>query len=434
MTHAVADTAGFSDAAWVEVLRAVDQTYADLIGHQRQLETQNAELEALRNLLDSILASISDTLILTTRDHRVVEASSSVCRLVDSDKDTILHGGIDSLFKVEDRDRLLRSFHEAIQHKRVETGEFALLTPGEPMPLEVHISPRLDNLGRAKGAILAGRPVGELRRAYAELEDSHKALQLAQAQLVQSEKLASLGRLLAGVAHELNNPISFVYANAHALERYATKFETYFDSVQSGASRDALIALREELKLDREVRNLRRAIDGARDGAERVRDIVADLRQLSHEGGNELEPFDLVETAQTAANWVMRGAAEAAELRFEGEATLTAMGHRGQIQQVIMNLVQNAIDALDGSKERTITITGDRCDDRVAIEVQDTGPGVPKADRAHIFDPFYTTKPVGRGTGLGLSISYKIAADNGGRLVLRDTGSGACFRLELGAA
>jgi two-component system sensor histidine kinase HupT/HoxJ len=92
----------------------------------------------------------------------------------------------------------------------------------------------LDDRGRVIGHVLTGRPLGELRRAYAELEHSHDELKAAQALLVRNEKLASLGRLLAGVAHELNNPISFVYANTHALDRYASKFETYFERVQAG--------------------------------------------------------------------------------------------------------------------------------------------------------------------------------------------------------
>ncbi len=148
------------------------------------------------------------------------------------------------------------------------------------------------------------------------MRESHDALKTAQAQLVRNEKLASLGRLLAGVAHELNNPISFVYANTHALERYAGKFETYFARVQDGASRDELIELRRDLRLDREVANLR-THHGARDGAERVRDIVEDLRRLSSDGSGEKVVFDLAETVRVAASWVLRGMKQSVTLTMD---------------------------------------------------------------------------------------------------------------------
>ena len=197
---------------------------------------------------------------------------------------------------------LAQVVERVIAARRPDTVEAELLTAEGPAPFEFSVTPRLDERGRGVGAVLTGRPLGELRRAYAELEESHRQMQLTQAHLVRSEKLASLGRLLAGVAHELNNPISFVYANAHALEKYATRFETYFERVQAGASREELIALRAELKLDRELRNLRSAIQGARDGAERVRDIVADLRRLSADGAGERTLFDLADTARTAVS------------------------------------------------------------------------------------------------------------------------------------
>ena len=136
--------------------------------------------------------------------------------------------------------------------------------------------------------VLTGRPLGELRRAFSELEDSHDTLKQAQSQLVRNEKLASLGRLLAGVAHELNNPISFVYANTHALEKYLDRFETYFERVQAGGSRSELVALRSELKLDRNLRNLRTAIEGARDGSERRRERLAEaVRQARAAAGRD---------------------------------------------------------------------------------------------------------------------------------------------------
>ncbi len=421
---------GIDESAWLDVLQAVDQTYAELVEYQERLEAKNAELEALRSFMASILASVSDVLIVVGRDGLVEEASRSARDTLAADKAVgkpLLGLAVESA-----RHRLTDAVAEVLQTRRPRSLEIELLTLEGPAPFEVSLSPRLDERGKGVGVVLTGRPLGELRRAYAELDESHRELKAAQAQLVRNEKLASLGRLLAGVAHELNNPISFVYANAHALEKYAARFESYFERVQAGATRDELIELRQKLKLDREMKNLRSAIDGARDGAERVRDIVEDLRRLSAEGSGEMRDFDLVATARVAAHWVERGSRHDVEIVYEGAERLVARGRSGHVQQVVMNLVQNAIDALAGRQDARVVLHFAEEGGRAVLEVRDNGPGVAAEAAAAIFDPFFTTKEVGKGTGLGLSISHKIAEEHGGDLRLCDrTEGGACFRLEL---
>ncbi len=286
----------FSDDAWVEVLSAVDRTYADLIGYQEELERRNAELQEMRTFLTAILSSVSDVLIVADRAGRIARVSRSLAQLTGQAEAALPGQPLTALFGPADAAVLAALLQTVRDSRRPTTVEAALVTPGGQEPLDISVSPQLDDRGRLDGYVLTGRPLGALRKAYAELTDSHAALKTAQTQLVRNEKLASLGRLLAGVAHELNNPISFVYANAHALERYAAKFETYFARVQEGASREDLIALRAELRLDREVANLRDATLGAREGAERVRDIVEDLRRLSSDGSGERVDFDLPNT------------------------------------------------------------------------------------------------------------------------------------------
>ncbi|MBN8631042.1 MAG: PAS domain-containing protein [Rhodobacterales bacterium] len=437
MARAISDEvtrpADFSETAWADVLTAVDRTYADLVDYQERLEQQNSELEELRRFLASVLGSVSDVMLVTSREGSVQEVNASLLARTGLQRDAATGRAVAELFDPADRKRLLDAMTEVQSRRQPQTIEAGLSTAEGPTPIELNISPRLDDRGRGVGLVLIGRPVGELRQAYQNLGDSHRALQETQSQLVRNEKLAALGRLLAGVAHELNNPISFVYANAHALERYATKFETYFTRVQQGASRAELVALREELNLDRELRNLRDAVQGARDGAERVRDIVEDLRRLSADGSGEMVVFDLVETTRIAATWVLRGAKEAPKVETRGAARLMVRGRPGHIQQVVMNLVQNAVDALKGCEGAAITLTHG-CEDGMAVlEVADNGPGVPEGARAEIFDPFFTTKPVGQGTGLGLSISHKIAEEHGGALRLVEGASGAVFRLTLPA-
>lgn len=421
----------FSDDAWLDVLSAVDRTYADLIEYQERLERQNAELQAMRGFLTAILGSVSDVLMVVARSGEVEQVSQSLADLTGQTMEQLSGCAVTSLVHPDDWESLHRVMEVARASRRSAVVELRLVTPSGGEPLDLSVAPRLDDRGRAVGYVLTGRPLGTLRKAYAELQVGHDALKSAQAQLVRNEKLASLGRLLAGVAHELNNPISFVYANTHALERYAGKFEQYFARVQEGADREELVALRASLRLDREVTNLRTAIEGARDGAERVRDIVEDLRRLSSEGSGERVVFDLVETGRVAANWVLRGMKTPVDLRFEGPARVEAFGRPGHVQQIVMNLVQNAVDVLDGRTDGKILLRYVVEEGCAVLVVRDNGPGVPPEVAASIFDPFFTTKPVGKGTGLGLSISHKIAEEHGGRLLLCDEAPGGCFRLEL---
>lgn len=439
MARAISDEgtrpADFPEVAWADVLTAVDRTYADLVDYQERLEQRNSELEDLRRFLASVLGSVSDVMLVTSREGTVQEVNAALLARTGLPHEAATGRAIADFFDPADQTRLADAMTMVLSHRQPLTIEAGLTTAEGPSPIELNISPRLDDRGRSMGLVLIGRPLGELRHAYQKLGDSHRALQETQSQLVRNEKLASLGRLLAGVAHELNNPISFVYANAHALERYATKFETYFTKVQQGAGRAELVALREELNLDRELRNLRDAVQGARDGAERVRDIVEDLRRLSADGSGEMVCFDLVETTRIAATWVLRGAKEAPQVTTRGEVRLMVHGRPGHIQQVVMNLVQNAVDALKGREGAAITLTHRREGGMAMLEVADNGPGVPESAHAAIFDPFFTTKPVGQGTGLGLSISHKIAEEHGGGLHLLDAaeGAGAVFRLTLRA-
>ncbi|APX23011.1 MAG: PAS domain-containing sensor histidine kinase [Rhodobacteraceae bacterium] len=429
-TDSPGDQTAMTDEAWQSVLRAVDQTYSELVAHQERLEDQNAELSAAKRLIESVMASVSDILIVIDRDGTVAEASASLRGLVGGEAGAVIGQPATGVFDTAGAELLAAALGRLRLHHAVTHFEASIPTETGAQPFDIALSPRIDARDRFAGAVLSGRPLGELRRAYAELELSHEQLKQAQSQIVRNEKLASLGRLLAGVAHELNNPISFVYASVHALEKYVGQFETYFQQVQSGAPREDLVRLRNDLKLERALGNLSTAIHGAREGAERVRDIVADLRRLSSEGSGERVAFDLAETARVGARWVERGSKTGVAVTFSGEEALRVCGVPGHVQQIVMNLVQNAIDAVDGVPDPAVRIDLDRAAGMARLTVSDNGPGIPEAQRAAVFDPFFTTKPVGKGTGLGLSISAKIADEHGGQLSLLP-GPGAVFLLEL---
>lgn len=418
--------------AWKDVIAAMDRTYSELVEYQERLERQNRELDDLRQFMNSVLSSVSDMLLVVAKDGSIERTGGAVKTILG--KDLALDAGtrLAELLEQPDQNPLPAAIEHVMLTREPTMLEADFSTWNGPTPLEVSVSPRLDQRGRSRGVVLVGRPLGELRSAYSELEASHLALQQAQIQVVRNEKLASLGRLVAGVAHELNNPISFVYANTHALEKYTERFETYFKALQDGQSRPDLAALRDELKLDKTVRNLRAAIDGAKDGAERVRDIVEDLRRLSAEGTGKPVSFDLMTTTRTAADWVVRASKAQLEISFADHSARKARGNPGHVQQIVMNLVQNAVDALSETEGPALRLCIEERGDTIVLQVIDNGPGIPDDLVASVFDPFFTTKPVGKGTGLGLSISHKIAEEQGGSLVLAASGpEGCCFELHL---
>ncbi len=424
--------ANIHDDTWNEVLVAVDKTYAELVSYQERLEAQNNELNTLRRFLSSVMASISDYLVVIDRNGQIFEAGQATCTALGFDLEHAKTLNVVEVFRALGGQDLNAILSDVVLLRKEVTIEAELFGEGVCEPVELRIAPRLDRRRKAIGAVLTARPLGELKRAYAKLEASHDELKQAQVQLVRNEKLASLGRLLAGVAHELNNPISFVYANTHAMEKYIDRFESYFDRVNAGAPREELVALRSQLKLDREMRNLRLAIDGARDGSKRVRDLIEDLRRLSADGSGEFERFDLVEAARNAISWIERGTKRNLDISFQGAPVCYAYGRIGHIQQVLLNLVQNAADATETLEEARIELRFGNTDDHVELTILDNGPGVDRDKIPQIFDPFFTTKEVGRGTGLGLSISHKIVEEHGGQLrYCEENQSGACFQMRL---
>ena len=151
-----------------------------------------------------------------------------------------------------------------------------------------------------------------------------------------------------------------------------------------------------------------------------MRDIVADLRRFSSDRREAQEVFDLAGVVRSAVDWVAKSQMPDLPITVAVPEGLEAVGHPGHIHQVMMNLVQNAVDAMEGRADRRLEITGARFETpdglQVAVRVRDTGPGIPDALMDRIFDPFFTTKPVGKGTGLGLSICYRIAEEHEGRL------------------
>jgi two-component system sensor histidine kinase HupT/HoxJ len=430
---AAAAGASAEDGIWLDVIRKMDEVYNDLLQYEVALEEKNATLEDTQQFISSVLTSMSDLLIVCSRAGVIESVNEALASLLGVDAAN-LHGRtvFDLFADEESRQHAGRLFSDQSGHA-VEDCEMQLKAAnGSAIPVSLNCTPRYNGVGKMLGLVITGRPVGELRRAYQALRRAHEDLKTTQQQLIHSEKMASLGRLVAGVAHELNNPISFVYGNTVALKRYAERIARYLAAIHGDMPRDQREALRSELRIDRMLDDLPSLIDGTVEGAERTRDIVDALKRFSATDRDERRAFDLVEVIERAVQWVCKATADQFEVNLSLPSSLEVMGSPGQLQQVVMNLVQNAADATENSRERRLEVSARVEDAKTVIEFRDSGPGIPAENLGKLFDPFFTTKPVGRGTGLGLAISYGIVERHGGKLTVSNhPRGGALFGLHL---
>ena len=427
--------AGVDEAVWIEVIHKMDEVYNDLLQYEVVLEQKNAALEDSQQFIGSVLASMSDILIVCNRHGAIDEVNDSLRRFIGQDEAELRGRPVSELFADDASRQRARDFFSAARPAAVQDCELRILgRDGSPLPVSLNCTPRLSGTGKLVGMVLTGRPVGELRRAYHALRQAHDDLKQTQQQLLQAEKMASLGRLVAGVAHELNNPISFVLGNVLAIRRYTARLQTYLEAVHADASRRTpeLEQLRQELRIDRVIKDIDPLLDGMTEGAERTRDIVDGLKRFSAVDRRVDEPFNLVDVVARAVRWVARAGVRNFDVTVDLPSELPVVGSSGQMQQVLMNIVQNACDATAGSDAPTLLISAEQRKAMIVLHFADNGPGISADNLARLFDPFFTTKPVGQGTGLGLSISYGIVERHGGRLEAANRPEGgAVFTLSL---
>ncbi len=279
----------------------------------------------------------------------------------------------------------------------------------------------------------------ELLKRNAELNTLNEKLSMAQEHLVQSEKLASIGQLAAGVAHEINNPIGYIFSNYGMLEKYLislfdmlTLYEQAEHACSNADLSQALQRKREELEVDFLKQDIPELMKESKEGIVRVRKIVQDLKDFSHvESKPEWQLSNFNQGIDSTLNVVNNEIKYKADIIKEYGDIPDFQCILSQINQVVMNLVVNAAHAMGTERGKIYIRTG--CDNENAwLEVEDTGSGIPKDVVPRIFDPFYTTKPVGKGTGLGLSLSYGIVQKHRGHIeVHTELGRGTTFRVTL---
>jgi two-component system sensor histidine kinase HupT/HoxJ len=418
---------GVDDSTWLDVIQKMDEVYSQLVQDEIALEEKNVQLEQSQQFIFSLLTAMSDVLVACDEAGRIEETNAALCELVGPP--------LAALLADEASAQRLRAALAGTPRGGSSVEIDLRDAHGQPVPVDLNVTPRFSAAGQRVGHVFVGRPLGELKRAYRELREAHEALKRTQQQLLHSEKMASLGRLVAGVAHELNNPISFVLGNVHALQRYSERLREYLAAIHAGAPGDEQARLRAKLRIDHLLADLPSLIEGTLEGAQRTADIVQGLKRFSAMDREERAAVDLNGVIERAIHWVSKGTAPSFTVHWSPGPPCWVTGSAGQLLQVVMNLVQNAYDAAAAHPAPALWITL-QCEGGTArLQFRDNGPGIAAEHLSRLFDPFFTTKPVGKGTGLGLSISYGIVEQHGGRLTAGNhAGGGAEFVLELPCA
>jgi len=278
-----------------------------------------------------------------------------------------------------------------------------------------------------------------LRERTEELRHALEELRRTQAQLIQQEKMSSLGRLVAGIAHELNNPINFVYGNVGFLGRYMDDLLSLvelYDELTAGlgeAARGRIAARKAEIDFAFLAEDARKVVKSIRSGAERTATIVRDLKTFSRKGGGDAEEeADLIAGIETTINLLAPLIKNRITVRRDYQDALPPIVcHPGHINQVFMNILTNAAQAIPGEGEIFVTAARVPGEERVRVTIRDSGPGMKPEIVARVFNPFFTTKE-SEGTGLGLALSEAIVRAHGGTITCESAeGAGATFAVTL---
>jgi signal transduction histidine kinase len=275
----------------------------------------------------------------------------------------------------------------------------------------------------------------DLERRNNELRESKAKLQRLQTEIVKNEKMASLGVLAAGVAHELNNPAGFIIGNLEILKRSAGGFARllrfYEELSLSPIEASALKQLKDEIDYENTFAELGLMITDCCDGAERIRDVVQNLQTFSRQDHADYKKIDIHEGIESTIHFLSRYYSSGSINLYRNYADLPLVDcFAGQLNQVWMNLLANAADAVETGGD--VFISTSQLDGKVIVKISDTGCGMQPEHISRIFDPFFTTKSVGKGTGLGLSVSYSIIERHSGAIEVESTpGQGTTFKVIL---
>jgi PAS domain S-box-containing protein len=432
------------------VNNAYKQSDTDRAMIERSLELSSQELLQANKEMRSLFAAMDD--IILTLDAkgtylRVVETSTHL--LLRPVRD-IVGRSLHQTFPADEADVLLGHVQNALRYKRRERFEYSVKRKDRVLWMEGTLSPlseetviwvARDVTERKEAETRRQQLENELRIQNAALERSISGMKQMQAGLIQSEKMASVGMLTAGIAHEINNPLAFVSSNLNRFQEYfddavalLKRWEAFGDCLESEPRfREALGALHEEerrVDLSFVMEDFRNLMRHTRNGAERIRGIVERLRGFSHLASPDSAEADLHDAIDETLGIVWNELKYKAAVRKQYGVLPKVYCNIGEIKQVFVNLFVNAAHAIAGTGEIVIATESD--DDHVIVRISDTGCGIPRQNLMRVFDPFFTTKDVGKGTGLGLWISATIIQKHNGSISVDSTvGKGTIFTIRI---
>jgi len=392
---------------WIEIIQRMELLYANLAQTQIEAEKRNEELQRAKAFTDNIIRSMVNSLAVTDRDSNITTANDACCQLLGYAREELLGQPAGLIFVDGAPNPFLRGseFWSRCRTTGSGTGvETSLKTKrGEEVPASLNASVMRDRAGEVIGTLLVATDLREMKRLLlearaaaaaqreqaAERAKAYCELKALQARLIQSEKMSSLGRMAASVAHEINNPLGAIVVYSHLLlENTAEEF--------AGRS------------------NLQKIIREAT----RCRDIVRGLLDFARLSPGARQPADL-NAILRATHDLLKGHAALKDIRVDldlGAAPLQVTCDSSRIQQAFTNILVNAAEAISGPGTITMRAWRDQSRRMAAVSFADTGCGIPPANLERIFEPFFTTKQEGHGTGLGLAIAYGIVERHGGTI------------------
>lgn len=388
---------------------------------EAQLAYQPIHIVAYKLLVLGLILSIPFVFAIRWLSRKLTQPVESLTRVVSGITSS---GDLSRRAEIEAQDELgtlalaFNSMAENLQRTSQERERFVAELELLNRTLEQRVDERTQALGSAN----------------TELTSAIDSLKATQSQLVHSEKMASLGQLVAGVAHELNNPIGFIYANFPHLEEYTNDLLELIEALRQLPLDDAHKALVEQkvkaIDLEFIKEDTLKIIHSGKSGASRIKEIISSLRSFSRLDEAELKSVHLedgINDTLAILNHHIKGRVAVTK---DYQLNQSVLCRAGQINQVFMNIIYNALQAIEGSG--TLSIVTRREADFAVVTVVDSGKGIPPDVITKIFDPFFTTKKIGEGTGLGLSISYGIVESHGGRIeVDSEAGKGTRFTIYI---
>ncbi|MCW8918795.1 MAG: ATP-binding protein [Gammaproteobacteria bacterium] len=413
----------------------------DLASQLEERQRAEQQLEGLLLLLGTTLDSSADGIVTLSQDGRIRRFNESFVQMWCIPDEILAFWRHDEvmahiLAQVAAPEEFLQTLCELIDHPETERSDILTCRDGRVFERRVRRQP----LGVAGvGRVLSFRDISAQVRAEQEQKALLARLQEAQSQLLQSEKMAAIGQLAAGVAHEINNPIGFVSSNLSTMQGYVEgvfsllaaygEAEAYL--VQQPQLLARLAQHKQEVDLEYLREDLASLLRESREGVARIRQIVQDLKDFSRPDQATWQWTDLHAGLDSTLNIVRNEVKYKAEVVREYGAMPPVECVAAQLNQVFMNLLINAAHAIEGQGEIRLR-TGQADGQWVWVEIGDNGAGIAPEHLPHIFEPFFTTKAPGKGTGLGLSISHGIVRKHGGRIeVESEPGVGTRFRIWL---